>query len=168
MPWFFWLFPIAFAIHNVEEAIWLPAWSKSAGRFHKPVGAFELIFALIVLTMLSLVFTAAFYLGGCRSAGAYLFFAFNLGMLVNVLFPHLAATIALKRYCPGLLTGVVVLSPTTVSVLLSGYARGCFSAPTLCLVTIPVAGVLVGSIPLLFRIGRFLQTVLRGKGRVTA
>ena len=31
IPWFFWLFPVAFAIHNAEEALCLPAFSKSAG-----------------------------------------------------------------------------------------------------------------------------------------
>ena len=29
-----WLFPAAITVHNLEEAIWLPAWSRTAGRWH--------------------------------------------------------------------------------------------------------------------------------------
>ena len=164
MPWIFWLFPIAFAIHNFEEALLLPDWSKSAGKFHKPVGSFEFVFALIILTLLSVVFTTAFYSEGSESPGAYLFFAFNLGMLANVFFPHLAATIALKKYCPGLLTGVLFLAPTTVSLLLYGQANQYYSFLKLCVVTVPIAGIIVGSIRVLFHIGRSLRDVLRGHG----
>jgi len=60
---------------------------------------------------------------GSESLGAYLFFAFNLVMLVNDFFPHLAATMALKKYCLGLLTGVLFLAPTTMSLLLYDYAH---------------------------------------------
>ena len=61
IPWFFWLFPIAFTIHNIEEALWLPAFSKSAGKFHKPVNSFEFAFALIILTLLSIIITFLFF-----------------------------------------------------------------------------------------------------------
>jgi hypothetical protein len=77
LPWIFWLFPIAFTVHNAEEALWLPAWSKSAGRFHKPVGQFEFIFTLVVITGLSIIITLLFYFTGKGSIPGYLFFAFN-------------------------------------------------------------------------------------------
>lgn len=97
VPWIFWLFPVVFAIHNLEEAVYLPHWSKSAGKFHKPIGAFEFRFAVIVLTAMSVVITIVFYMTGKQSIASYLFFAFNFGMLLNVFFPHLAATIVLWR-----------------------------------------------------------------------
>lgn len=100
VPWLFWLFPLAFAIHNVEEALWLPAWSKSAGRFHKPVGTFEFVFAAVVLTDLSAVVTILSGSSGKQGQATYLFFAFNFMMLLNVFFPHLAATAVLKKYLP--------------------------------------------------------------------
>ena len=120
MPWFFWLFPLAFAVHNIEEALFLPGWSKSAGRFHKPVGEFEFVFALVVLTTASVVITVLAGSAGKQTLPSYLFFAFNFGMLVNVFYPHLTATIVLKRYCPGLFTGVLFLVPTTGYLLLYG------------------------------------------------
>ena len=35
---FGWLFAIVTAAHNLEEAIWLPNWSRTAGRWHHPRG----------------------------------------------------------------------------------------------------------------------------------
>lgn len=31
-----WLFPIVVTLHNAEEAIWFPDWTKRAGRWHAP------------------------------------------------------------------------------------------------------------------------------------
>jgi hypothetical protein len=157
LSWIFWAFPVAFTIHNIEEALWLPGFSQSAKKYHKPVGRFEFVFALIVITVLATVITFLFYLSGRQSVACYLFFAFNFGMLINVFFAHLAATIALRRYCPGLLTGILLLAPTTIYLLLYGYTNGYFLLPTFWLVTIPFAAVVVGSIPFLFKVGKYLQ-----------
>jgi hypothetical protein len=163
-PWFFWLFVAAFAFHNLEEALLLPAWTKAAGRFHKTVGTFEFVFALLVLTAASVVITVLFHSYGKQSLPAYLFFAFNFAMLVNVFFPHLAATIVLKKYCPGLLTGLLLVAPTTAFLLRYGYEHGFFLFPKFWAVAIPFAVLVVGSIPLLFSLGRTLQRVLKKDG----
>jgi hypothetical protein len=121
------------------------------------VDRFEFVFALIVITLLATVITFLFYLSGKRSVACYLFFSFNFGMLIHVFFPHLAATIALRRYCPGLLTGILILAPTTIYLLLYGCGNGYFLFPTSWFVTIPFAAVVVGSIPFLFKFGKYLQ-----------
>jgi hypothetical protein len=156
-PWFFWLFVAAFGIHNFEEALLLPAWSRTAGKFHKRVGTFEFVFALIVLTALSVVITVLFHSAGKQSLPAYLYFAFNFGMLVNVVFPHLTATIAMNKYCPGLLTGLLLVAPTTTLILLYGHEHAFFLFPKFWLVAIPFAVLLVSLIPVLFALGRKLQ-----------
>jgi hypothetical protein len=159
-PWVFWLFPTAFAIHNIEEALWLPAWSQSAGRFHKPVGAFEFRFALVVLTSIAVVITALLCASGKQSIPSYLFFAFSFGMLVNVFAPHLTATLVLRRYCPGLLTGLLVVMPTTGFLLWFGYTKEYFLFPMFWYVTIPFAGLVIGSIPVLFKVGKRIRNLL--------
>jgi len=159
-PWFLWLFPIVFTIHNIEEAFWLPAFSKSAGKYYKPVDTFEFVFALIVITLLATIITFVFYLSGKQSLACYLFFAFNFGMLINVFFPHLVATIALRRYCPGLLTGILLLAPTTAYLLVYGYQNEFFLFPKFWIITIPFAAIVVGSIPILFKVGKYLQNLL--------
>jgi uncharacterized protein with HXXEE motif len=45
-----WLFVLAVGLHNLEEALWLPAWSERAGRWCNPVGAREFRFAVVILT----------------------------------------------------------------------------------------------------------------------
>jgi hypothetical protein len=43
------LFALAFSLHNAEEAVWLPGWSKNAKSFHQPVTKNEFIFAVICI-----------------------------------------------------------------------------------------------------------------------
>lgn len=157
IPWFFWLFPVAFTIHNIEEALWLPAFSKSAGKFHKPVNSFEFVFALVVITLLSIVITIMFYIDGKRSLARYLFFAFNFGMLINVFYPHLIATVVIKKYCPGLITRILFLIPSTSYNLIYGYQNQYYAFPKFWIITIPFAVLVVGSIPILFKVGLYLQ-----------
>ena len=49
------LFALAVTLHNLEEALLLPTWSRSAGRWHHPVGAREFRFAVAVLTVFAYV-----------------------------------------------------------------------------------------------------------------
>jgi hypothetical protein len=156
-PWFFWLFPLAFAAHNVEEAFLLPRWSKSAGGFHRPEGPFEFSFALVILTALAVAITSLCCARGKQSLPSYLFFAFNLGMFINVFFPHLTTTIVLRKYCPGLLTGVFLLVPTTLFLLWYRFRNQYYGFPQFWIVTVPFAVLIVGSLPWLIRAGRFVK-----------
>ena len=157
MPWIFWLFPIAFAIHNIEEAIWLPDYSKSASKFQKPVERFEFAFAVITLTILSFIITALFYFNGKLSFTGYLYFAFNFGILINVFFPHVTATLVLRKYSPGLLTGLLFLLPTTAYILIYGFEQGYFVFPKFWYIAIPFALLIIGLIPLLFKTGKYIK-----------
>ena len=158
--WFFWFFPIAFTFHNIEEAIWFPAFSKSAGKFHKPVDKFEFAFAVIILTLLSIIITLLFSVYGKLSIACYLYFAFNFGMLVNVFFPHFIATVVLKKYCPGLLTGIILLIPTTTYILFFGYSNKYFEFPKFWFIAIPFTLLIIGSIPFLFKFGKLVNIML--------
>jgi hypothetical protein len=57
------LFPVAITVHNLDEAVWLPAWSRTAGRWHVGVGAFEFRLAVAVLTALAWVVTGSAFSG---------------------------------------------------------------------------------------------------------
>jgi heme/copper-type cytochrome/quinol oxidase subunit 3 len=82
-----WAFVIAVAIHNLEEAIWLPAWSQSAQVWHRAVTTFEFRFAAVVLTVLAAATAALANLQGKGGAGAYLVTGYALTVLLNVVFP---------------------------------------------------------------------------------
>ena len=155
MLWALWFFPIALTLHNIEEAIWLPEFSGRAGIYFRPVGRLEFCFAMIPVTLLGWCLTWALWHFGRQSLGCYLFFSFALMMAINVIFPHAVATIALRKYCPGLITGAVCVLPTSLYLLIFGYVNGYYTASKLCVVMPIFAAVILGCIILLFRIGRW-------------
>jgi len=97
-----WLFPLVISLHNAEEAIWLPGWSKRAGFWKTPVSPGVFRFAVAVLTALAFAVTWLSAVSGKQSVWTYLEFGYMAAVLVNVLIPHLAATVARRSYRLGL------------------------------------------------------------------
>ena len=156
-----WLFAISITIHNLEEAIWLPKWSESAGRWHHPVKSKVFRFAVLVLTLVAYIFAILASFGGKASIGAYLITGYALAMLINVVFPHFVATIALKRYAPGLATALFLNLPITASLLYYSVINEYVDLNTFLYVGPIVSLGILFSIPVLFAIGNqlFLQRV---------
>jgi hypothetical protein len=152
-----WLFPIVITLHNAEEAIWLPGWSKRVGFWKTPASPGAFRFAVAILTALAFAVTWLSGQSGKQSIWTYLAFGTMAAMLVNVLVPHLAATIARRSYMPGVVTAVAlnlpVLSLLVVMALREGYVSGWKAA----VYSVVVAGLLVAAIPALFKIGRALN-----------
>jgi len=113
-----WSFPIAVTLHNLEEAVWLPAWAAahasvlpwqpSPGRFR--IMAAGLTLAAYGITWLSLK-------AGLRSFWTYLFVAYTFAMFLNILVPHLAGTIVFRSYTPGVVSAVLINLPITTVLL---------------------------------------------------
>lgn len=152
-----WAVSLAVALHNLEEALWLPVWSQAkAGRRLRDVAPATFRFAVLVLTSVVIVFAALAQWGGPGSTGHYLLAAYALGQSINVLIPHLLAAVVTRSYAPGLVTGVVCVWPASAVLMISGFSAGVLLPSRFavtCLVVVP--GMLV-SIPVLFRIGRRL------------
>jgi hypothetical protein len=147
-----WVFVAAVVCHNLEEAVFLPAWSRSAGRWHSAVGEVEFRFAVTILTLLA---------AGCavlavkrNEIGVYLLCGYALAMALNVFFPHVAATIVLKRYMPGTATGVLINLPVCVLLLIAADREGLINNRTFGWSAPLVVIGLLASVPILFRIGR--------------
>ena len=153
-----WAFAIAITIHNIEEAILLPAWSQGAGRWKRPVGANEFRFAVAVLT--AAVFAAAIMagIGGKKSLGAYLVCGYALAMLLNIVYPHVLATVVLREYAPGTLTALLLNLPVSVLLLAMAFREDYIDASTFLWAGPLVVLAIAGSIPLLLAIGRRLQS----------
>ena len=150
--WIF--FPLAITLHNLEEALWLPRWSHHAKRFHPPVEQNEFVFAVIVVTLLAylttflaMAFPSVFIL-------RLIFFGVLGMMILNAFVPHLAATIALRRYAPGLVTGLFLMVPVDSIILTQAIADGSLQWLELGLSTLVVAVSTMALLPLLFRLGR--------------
>ena len=152
-----WLFPIVVTLHNAEEAIWLPGWSKRAVLWHSPVAPGSFRFSVAVLTVLAFVITWLSAELGKQTVWAYLVFGCMVVTLANVLIPHVALTVALRSYMPGVATGVVlnlpVLSLLVVMALKEGYVSGWKAAEY----SAGVAGLLLLFIPALFKSGKALN-----------
>ena len=108
-----WLFPIAVTLHNGEEAIWMPGWTASHAAqlpVHPPPAG-ELRFALLLLTVLAFAVTALSAKKGPGSLWAYLAFGYIVTMWMNVLVPHLPASVIFFSYTPGVVTAVLINLP---------------------------------------------------------
>ena len=152
-----WLFPIVVSLHNAEEALWLPAWSKRTGFWRTPVAPGVFRFAVAVLTVLAFVVTWLSAESGKQTVWTYLAFGCMVVTLANVLIPHVALSLAQRSYMPGVVTGVAlnlpVLSLLVVMALREGYVSGWKAAAY----SVGVAGLLLASIPALLRLGKVLN-----------
>ncbi len=106
-------FALGVTVHNLEEAIFLPAWSRHAGGWRVRVGAREFWFAVAILTAFAYVCAWLVEMGS--ELGAYLISGYALAMLLNVFAQHLFATIASRRYMPGTATGLALNLPIAFS-----------------------------------------------------
>jgi len=120
-----WLFPIAVALHNGEEAIWMPAWdAEHAARLPVHPGAEEIRIALAVLTVAALAVTYLSVRKGPNSIWAYLTFGYIVTMLVNVFVPHVPVALVFHGYAPGVVTAVLVNLPLTSFLALKAVREG--------------------------------------------
>jgi hypothetical protein len=149
-----WLFVLALTVHNIEEAIYLPAWSKHAERWHRPVNAAEFRFAVTVITVAAYVLSGLVTIMGKQSVPAYLMAGVAFTMLLNIVIPHGAATLLLRRYAPGLATALLLNLPASAALLYVGFQSDYISLPQFLWSAPLVALAIVGSLPLLFWIGR--------------
>lgn len=161
-----WLVPAAITLHNLEEAIWLPAWSRSpaAGRrgtdrWRRPVGAWPFRFAVAVLTAVAWGVAWFAHRGGPGGLGFYLLASYALGQGLNVVMPHLVVTLVTGAYVPGLATGLLFVLPASITFLMDAFAAPNFDVRRFIIVSAIFIPLMLLAIPLLFKVGRRLQQV---------
>ena len=149
-----WLLPIAITLHNLEEAIWLPGWSRErAGRWHQSVGPQSFRIAVSVLTLIAFLLAVWTHIRGSGSLGHYLLLAYALGQGLNVFVPHVFATIATRTYMPGLLSGILFVLPAANVLLFRAFVVGHLEIGRFLIVAVIFIPIMLLSIPILFRIG---------------
>jgi hypothetical protein len=150
------LFLLSFTLHNIEEALWMPKWSQDKIRFLKPAPKNEFYCALIVLTALSYLAVCLMALYPGQRLFTYLFAGLLGAMAFNAVFPHIAATIALRKYAPGVITAVLLMLPVNGLILLHMANSSILSPYEIVLSTLGVGVPMAASLPVLFWIGRQL------------
>jgi hypothetical protein len=152
-----WLFPLVATLHNAEEAIWLPGWSRRAVLWHSPVTPGSFRFAVAVLTVLAFAVTWLSAISGKETIWTYLAFGYMAAMLANVPIPHVALTVALRSYMPGTATAVALNLPVLSLLLALAVREGYVSGWKAATYSVGVAGVLLASIQLLFKTSKVLN-----------
>ena len=75
-------------------------------------------------------------------------------MVLNAIFPHLVATIALRRYAPGLITAIALNVPIGSYILYESMKELEFI--NIITSTIFISAIIVVSLPVLFRISKWI------------
>jgi len=151
------LFPFGITLHNLEEAVWLPKWSQHASRFHRPVEPDEFYFAVLCVTILAYLSTFLAMAFPTVWVWKQIFFGFLGAMILNAFMPHLFATIILRRYCPGLITGLLLLLPINVTIIQQAIAQGNIQWSELVISTLLLGIILLAALPVMFKLGNSLQ-----------
>ena len=124
-----WLFAIAVTVHMAEEVIWLPAWSQNSGKWHEPVSRRAFVFATAVMLLFLYPVTFLASTAPAESLSIYLLCGLALAMIVNLFVPHLGATITRRRYSPGLVTSLLLVTPLSAALLWQAFAQALVSTP---------------------------------------
>ncbi len=149
------LFLLGFSLHNLEEALWLPGWSKHAEKYHKKVSENEFRFAVIMVTAIGYLITFQHLVFSSSKMSEYIYLGFIMMMVVNVIFPHVISTIVLKKYAPGTLTGVMLNAPIGIYIL--NKCIGSIDELLYVIIScIIISAILLPLIKLFFRLGRDL------------
>jgi hypothetical protein len=150
------IFLFGFTLHNLEEAIWLPEWSKQAKKFHDPVERNQFVFAVIMITLIGYLITLIDILtNNYGSTFNYIYLGFIGMMGLNSIFPHLVATLILKKYVPGLITGILLNLPISLVIIIRSIQSG-INIYYLVLSIVVVTGLILSSLKYLFKLGEKL------------
>ena len=152
-----WLFPVALTLHNAEEALWLPYWSKRSALWRRPVSPGVFRFAAAVLTMLAYLLAGLTATAGKQSLWAYLLFGSMVVAFANIFLPHLALSLVLRSYMPGLATGLAVNLPVLFVLIGMAFREGYVSGEKAIAASLGTAVLLLVVVWLLFKIGKMLK-----------
>lgn len=151
----YWLFALAITVHNIEEGLFLPAYAGNTSRLSGRVTPFAFRFALVVLTAATYVVVALAVAGSHQAV--QLLAGLAVVMVVNAMVPHLALTVAFRRYAPGTGTALCIMLPLSLLVIANGLAADAMNGRSLLIAAVVVAVALIVAIPLLFLAGRFVE-----------
>jgi hypothetical protein len=148
----FYIVPVIFTAHNVEEALGMAEWSRSVSSgLHPAVTAVQFAVAVFLVTVFVIAAVAAARL---FRGGRYFVFAvtaLNSVLLINAFFPHILATIIYRSPAPGVVTSVLLYLPVCTFLLVRTFRDRLISRKEFAaaLVTGPVVGLVVTAVTLM-------------------
>nr|WP_234007682.1 HXXEE domain-containing protein [Lysinibacillus sp. FJAT-14745] len=116
----------------------------------------EFHFAVLVITALAYLSAFFFIFFPQSNFAKWLFVGFLGAMIINAIFPHLLATIIMKKYAPGLVTGLLLNIPINCFIIRRMFEAQLIGWTELLFSTILVGLSLLALIPFLFKLGRMV------------
>lgn len=150
------LFPVLVGLHNAEEAIGLPRWKHRSGAWFGGATPGSLRFALTVFTALAVVVTVLSAARGPGTFWADVTFGYMIAVLVNAVVPHIAVSLAKRTLMPGTLTAAALNVPILSFLAVLAIEQGYVSARDALAYSTATGLLLLGLIPLLFKLGKLL------------
>ena len=143
-------------LHNTEEAIWLPSWSRTLS-FWKPVVA-DLEFRIALLLLTLLLYGAMYYsITRDTQISKYIISGIVTMILFNIFFPHLLGTIITGELVPGVVTGLLMNLPITVLLLIKGMKEKRISWKTIMVGATIIGLLTVPLLLVLFTVGDIIK-----------
>jgi hypothetical protein len=126
-----WLVPVLLTIHNLEEALVMPAFIERRNasvpgpmrEILPPVTYRQFLTALIIITVIPYLI-ALLWIG--RRWAVYALLGLQVVMLINV-FAHILMALFLKGYAPGLVTALLINLPFSLYLLRRAVREGWIS-----------------------------------------
>ena len=139
-----WLFPIALALHNSEEALWLPGWMQRRGGRFSAIDPRVFRWATTVLSLLACLLAWLSWKTGPQTFWTDLLVGAAIVALCNVFVPHVALSLLTKEWMPGTATGVVVCLPALGFLVFTAW-REHLANPWHCLACAAGVGILLAA-----------------------
>lgn len=95
----------------------------------------------------------------------HLLAAYAIGQALNVTFPHAIATLVMRTYAPGLLTGLAFVLPAAIGLVSRSLSEGQLRPGRLVVVSVGFIIFVVASIPLLFGVGTMVEVGMSRRRR---
>lgn len=148
-----WLLAVTETLHNLEEAIWFPAWLKAAGTRIPAVGAIEFRFSVVFVTIL--IYGVIYYFSKTNHIFSNYLMGGTLGaILLNVFFPHVIGSIVTFNYVPGGLTGLLLNLPVILYLMKRGIKEHFFTKKILLIGSVACVIVIYPMLMLSFALAR--------------
>lgn len=154
-----WIFTLGALAHNAEEARWLPVWSARAGKWYPPMDARVFRLAAGMLSILFVAVTLAATFAAAGSIAAYLMAGYVLAIVLNVLMPHVLASVAMSRYMPGTATALAFNLPLGLLYLHRALVERAIAWPTFRWAGPLVVLTMLALLPMLFALARRLRRI---------
>lgn len=107
-----WLVPVLFAVHNAEEAPQMERWMhRLPPGLYRRVTTRQFALAVCLLTVLVAALTAIAASFPDSAVATHMVLGAQAAIFVNVLLPHVLATLRYRLYSPGLVSGLLLNVP---------------------------------------------------------